>query len=86
MANKKKSDGKVDAYFSRFVPLFLLPADTHPDLLFDAYPVRVDKDALQFATEVRERIDAMTRAFETNPAPEDAAQAEADLFVELFNG
>lgn len=77
---------KVNAYFSRFVPLFLLPEDTHPDLLFDAYPVKVDESALQFAVEVREGLDTMRRAFETNPAPEDAAQDEADLFTEVFGG
>ena len=73
----------VKAFFSRKVPLYLLPADTHPDQLFDAYPVEVPEEALKFIVATRSIITDMEEAFDENPAPEDAAQFEADFLVQL---
>ena len=74
------------AFFSRKVDMFLLPEDTHPDLLFDAYPVEVEEDMLDVAVAYREVVAEMQELFDSNPAPEDSAQAEADALTEKFNG
>lgn len=75
----------VNALFSRLVPFYLLPTDEADDSLgFDAYPVEVDARTLAIAVALRSAAGEMNDFFDTQPAPEEAAQQSAAHFEELL--
>jgi hypothetical protein len=79
------------AYFNRQVPMYVLSADELGDNEgFDAYPVEIDGLEVEKIQALRELLLLMEAQFMNSPAPEEAAQMEADLFVaglkEIFNG
>ena len=75
----------IKAFFSRLVPFYLVPVDDADDSVgFDAYPVEVDERTLATAVALRRISERMTEKFDNMPAPEEAAQEEADLFEELI--
>jgi len=74
----------MKAYFSRVTPFYLIGQNEIGDHeSFDAYPVDVDPQLLMVAQGLRGLVKTMERAFENNPAPEECAQAEADLLDEI---
>jgi len=71
---------KVRAYFNRRTPFYLLsPAEATDSLGFDAYPVEVDEVTLANVRSVRRLVELMEAHIEQSGAPEDSAQADADL-------
>jgi len=76
---------KVQAYFSRLTPFYLIPANAMTDHEgFDAYPVFVSQDALDKAVALRAMSKQMTELFDDMPAPEERTQDEADAFATLL--
>lgn len=76
---------KIQAYFSRKVPFYLLDtSELNDELAFDAYPVTTDSKLLDAAQKLRSIVRQMKEVFEEGSAPEDCAQKEADTFAELF--
>jgi hypothetical protein len=75
------------AFFSRYVPFYVMaPEEVTDSNGFDAYPVEVSEATLSFARNMREVVDSMEAAFMESPAPEEAAQTEADLLNDLLEG
>lgn len=73
---------KIKAFFSRRVPLYLMGADEMGDSEgFDAYPVEVEDTVLANVRSMRRLIKSLEESFEVS-APEESAQAEADLLSE----
>jgi len=71
---------KVKAYFNRLKPFYLLGANEALDEIgFDAYPVEVDDVTLANVRSVRRLVEKMEALFLESGAPEDFAQAEADV-------
>ena len=70
------------AFFSRRVPFGLLPAEENNDSIsFDAYPVEADPATVRLASELRSVLANADDMYANMPAPEEAAQSEADYFV-----
>jgi len=79
------------AFFSRKIPFGVLSVEESNDhISFDAYPVEVDTRVLRLASELRGVLENAQAMFDNMPAPEEAAQTEADYFaaqlVSIFEG
>ncbi len=73
----------MKAYFSRLTPFYLVTQEEmESELGFDAYPVEVDEVVLANVRSVRRLVQKMEEAFDINPAPEECAQLECDMFAE----
>jgi hypothetical protein len=70
--------------FSRRARYFIVE-DTSTEDGFDAYPVEVPYRTKQRVRELKALLDIMYESFEQNPAPEECAQAECDLFTKLLD-
>lgn len=72
---------KVKALWNRRVPFFLGTAEEFGDSDgFDAYPVEVEETTLKNVRDLRALLANMENMFDNMPAPEEAAQEEADNF------
>jgi len=74
---------KVQAYFSRVEPFYLLREVTDSEG-FDAYPVEVPASALVKVEKIKAILRTMTELFDEMPAPEERTQEEADALVKLL--
>ena len=74
----------ANAHFSRRARFFMV-LDNSTEDGFDAYPCDVPVRTLQRVAGIKAIIDRMYATFELNPAPEECAQAEADLLTELLD-
>lgn len=72
------------ANFSRRARFFVV-RDTSTEEGFDAYPVDIPMRTIGRVESIRNVIDRMYEAIESNPAPEECAQQEADLLTELLD-
>ena len=69
----------IKAFFSRRIPFGLVPAEENFDTVgFDSYPVDTDERTLRLAAELRALAQVMQEMYDNMPAPEEAAQTEAD--------
>jgi len=70
----------MKAFFSRVVPFYFIEGkEMSDDQGFDAYPVEVEPKVLANARSARRLVAKMESLFLENSAPEEAAQAEADI-------
>lgn len=72
------------AYFSRRARFFIV-LDTSSEDGFDAYPADIPERTITRVKAIKDVIDRMYDQFETNPAPEECVQQEADLLTELLD-
>ena len=80
MDDTRSNHMKVQAFLNRRVPFYLLGASEVTDENgFDAYPVEVEDTVLANIRSVRRLVAKMKATFEEGAAPEDSAQAEADI-------
>ena len=69
------------AFFSRRLPFGLIPVEDNSDYVsFDSYPVEADPYVVRLAAELRSIIENAQAMYDNMPAPEEAAQSEADYF------
>lgn len=82
MAKKQLDSDIVKAYFSRKVPFYLLAEEELTDSLgFDAIKVEVPLYSVKFSQKMRSIVKEMQQVIENNPAPEECAQEEADVYI-----
>ena len=74
---------KVKTHFSRRARFFIVEDMTTEDG-FDAYPVELEEETLARVRGLKNLLDRVYESFELNPAPEECAQQEADLFEQLL--
>jgi len=70
----------MKAYFDRTAALFLTR-----EASFDAYPVEVREEIVEFTEMVNALVAAIHLQAEQSGAPEDSAQQLTDTFVEGFD-
>lgn len=74
----------ANVHFSRRARMFVVH-DMDTEDGFDAYPVEMPERTLTRVKGIKDVIDRVYESFESNPAPEECAQAEADLLTELLD-
>jgi hypothetical protein len=69
----------ADAFFNRHIAFGLVPKEeTYDSAGFDSYPVEAEERLIRVVSELRGLLNNLDDFYMNMPAPEEAAQTEAD--------